>query len=246
MKAIRILRSGLSLASVALGLLLAGTIIAVGQNSAPSTEPTPRAPLPPAPTPRAPLPPAPTPLGIPAPGPVTDQLYAPQPILQGGIVATLYPPGSKYLKADKVREAEKYNMSKDVPGRIGSIVNIHNPSIEVHLVDKSLNTGSAVILVAGGGHNTLNVGSEAADFVPFFYNYGVNTVILRNRLRRDGYNAKTDAVYDAQQAIRMVRAYAKEWRLDPNRIGIMGFSAGAELAAPAAIAFDQGPRSLGR
>jgi endo-1,4-beta-xylanase len=162
----------------------------------------------------------------------------PQALLPGGIVVPLYPPGSKYLKADKLREAEKYNLSKDVAGRIASVVNIHNPSIEVHLVDRSLNTGSAVILAAGGGHNTLNVGTEAADFVPFFYNYGVNTVVLRNRLRRDGYNPKTDAVYDAQQAIRLVRAYAKEWRIDPQRIGIMGFSAGAELAAPAAIAFD--------
>ena len=77
-----------------------------------------------------------------------------------------------------------------MPGRINSIVNIHNPSIEVHPVDRGLNTGAAVILVAGGGHNTLNVGSEGADFVPFFYNYGVNTVILRNRLRRDGYNRR--------------------------------------------------------
>jgi endo-1,4-beta-xylanase len=188
--------------------------------------------------PRPPLPPVPAPQGIPEPGPATDQPYAPRAILQGGIVVPLYAPGSKYLKADKVKEAEKYNMNKDVPGRISSIVNIHNPSIEVHLVDKSLNTGSVVILCAGGGHNTLNVGTEGADFVPFFYNYGVNTVILRNRLRRDGYNPKTDAVYDAQQAIRMVRAYEKEWRIDPNRIGIMGFSAGAELAAPAAIAFD--------
>jgi acetyl esterase/lipase len=169
---------------------------------------------------------------------MTHQPYQPQAILPGGIVLTLFPPDSKYLKADKLREAQKYNLSKDVPGRIGSIVNIHNPSIEVHLVDRSLNTGSAVILAAGGGHNTLNVGTEAADFVPFFYNYGVNTVILRNRLRKDGYNPKTDAVYDAQQAIRLVRAHAKEWRLDPNRIGIMGFSAGAELAAPAAIAFE--------
>ena len=79
---------------------------------------------------------------------------------------------------------------------------------------------------------------EAADFVPFFYNYGVNTIILRNRLRRDGYNPQTDEVYDALQAIRMVRAYAKEWNIDPNKIGIMGFSAGAELAAPAAVLFD--------
>jgi hypothetical protein len=184
------------------------------------------------------LPPAPAALGIPKPGPETDQPYAPQPILQGGIVVPLYPADSPYLRKEKIREAEKYNMNKDVPGRIGSIVNIHNPSIEVHLVDRSLNTGSVVILVAGGGHKTLNVGSEGADFVPFFYNYGVNTVILRNRLRSDGYNAKTDAVYDAQQAIRLVRAHAKEWKLDPNRIGIMGFSAGAELAAPAAIYFD--------
>jgi endo-1,4-beta-xylanase len=185
-----------------------------------------------------PLPPASAALAIPKPAAATDQPYAPQPILQGGIVLTLFPPDSPYLRKDKIREAEKYNMSRDVPGRIASIVNIHNPSIEVHLVDRSLDTGSAVILVPGGGHRTLNVGSEGADFVPFFYNYGVNTVILRNRLRSDGYNPKTDAVNDAQQAIRLVRAHAQEWRIDPNRIGIMGFSAGAELAAPAALFFD--------
>jgi len=63
-------------------------------------------------------------------------------------------------------------------------------------------------------------------------------VILRNRLRRDGYNPKTDEVYDALQAIRLVRAYAKQWKIDPNKIGIMGFSAGAELATPAAIQFE--------
>jgi endo-1,4-beta-xylanase len=157
--------------------------------------------------------------------------------LQGGVVVTLYPPGSPFLKTVRVREAEEYNMSQAVPGRIGSIVNIHNPSIEIHTVDRGINTGAAVILAAGGGHNTLNVGSEGADFVPFFYNYGVNTVILRNRLRRDGYNPQTDEVYDALQAVRLVRAHAKEWSIDPNKIGIVGFSAGAELAAPAAVLF---------
>ena len=176
-------------------------------------------------------------MALPKPGPVTDGPYAPQPIMAGGVVVPLYPAGSPFLKAERVREAEVYNMSQAVPGRISSIVNIHNPSIEVHTVERGINTGAVVILVAGGGHNTLNVGSEAADFVPFFYNYGVNTVILRNRLRKDGYNAQTDAVYDAQQAIRMVRAYAKEWNIDPNKIGIMGFSAGAELATPAAVLF---------
>jgi endo-1,4-beta-xylanase len=176
--------------------------------------------------------------GIPKPGPTNDSPYTPQPILQGGVVVPLYAAGSPFLKQERLREAEQYNLSKAVPGRINSIVNIHNPSIEVHTVEGSINTGAAVILAAGGGHNTLNVGSESADFVPFFYNYGVNTVILRNRLRRDGYNVQADAVNDALQAIRLVRAHAKEWNIDPNKIGMMGFSAGAELAAPAAIFFE--------
>jgi endo-1,4-beta-xylanase len=177
-------------------------------------------------------------MSIPKPAPATDAPYAPQPILPGGVVVPLYPPDSPLLKADKLREPEVYTMSQAVPGRISSIIGIHNPSIEFHPVERGINTGSVVILAAGGGHNTLNVGGESADFVPFFYNYGVNTVILRNRLRRDGYNPQVDAVNDALQAVRVVRAYAKEWNLDPHRIGIMGFSAGAELSAPTAVLFD--------
>jgi hypothetical protein len=179
-----------------------------------------------------------TPLGIPKPGPTNDAPYSPQPILQGGMVVPLYPPDSPFLKAERVREAEYYNVSKAVPGRINWITNIHNPSIEVHTVEGGINTGAAIILAAGGGHNTLNVGTEGADFVPYFFNYGVNTIILRNRLRKDGYKAEVDAVNDALQSIRLVRAHAKEWNIDPNKIGIMGFSAGAELAAPAAIFFE--------
>lgn len=185
------------------------------------------------------LPPVPAPLSIPAPSAATSAPYAPQPILQGGIVIPLYAPGSPLLRAERAAEAEQYNMSQAVAGRISSIVNIHNPSIEVHTVERGINTGAAVILVAGGGHNTLNVGGEGADFVPFFYNYGVNTIILRNRLRRDGYNPQTDAVNDALQAIRLVRAYAKQWNIDPNKIGMMGFSAGAELTAAAAVLYDE-------
>lgn len=181
----------------------------------------------------------PAPQGVPAAGAATSEAYAPQPIVQGGLVLPLYPPDSPILKQDRVREPEKYTMTRGVPGRISSIVNVHNPSIEVHTVEPGGNTGTTIILVPGGGHNSLVVGSEGFDFVPFFRNYGVNTVILRYRLRRDGYSSQVDAVRDAQQAIRMVRAHAKEWNLDPNKIGMMGFSAGAELSAPAAVFFDE-------
>ena len=182
---------------------------------------------------------SPPPMGVPKPGPVTKLPYAPQPILPGGIVMPLFPPGSPFLNAARVREAEVYTMDAAVPGRIERIVNIHNPSIEVHLASAGNNTGAAIILVPGGGHNTLVVGSEGADPVPFFFNYGINTVILRSRLRADGYNPKTDEVYDAQQAIRLVRAHAAEWHIDPKKIGVMGFSAGAELTMATAIAYGE-------
>ncbi len=181
--------------------------------------------------------PTPAPQRIPAPGPATDQPYAPQAILPGGVVVPIFPAPSPLLKAERLKEPEVYNMTGGVPGRIASIVNIHNPSVEVHRVPASLNTGTAIIVVAGGGHNTLNVGSEGSDFVPFFYNYGINTIILRNRLRRDGYTPQTDAVNDMLQAIKVVRAYAADWGIDPSRIGAIGFSAGAELTAPAAVRY---------
>src|SRR2546429_593219 len=73
------------------------------------------------------LPPIPSPIGIPKPGPVPDAPNSPQPILQGGIVVPLYQPGSPFLNTKRVREAEVYNVSQTVPGRINSIVNIHNP-----------------------------------------------------------------------------------------------------------------------
>jgi acetyl esterase/lipase len=180
----------------------------------------------------------PPPMDVPKPEPVTSRAYAPQPILPGGIVMPLFPPGSPYLNSNRVREAEIYNMDPAVPGRITSIVNIHNPSIEVHFAGSANNTGAAIILVPGGGHNTLNVAGGGADLVPYFFTYGVNTIIIRSRLRRDGYEPKTDEVYDLQQAIRMVRASAAEWHIDPKKIGVMGFSAGAELAMAAAIAYD--------
>ena len=216
-----------------LAVWLSGARGGIAQTTQGAATPAPAAPA----TPKSVLGQAPPPQHVPAPGAVTDQPYAPQAILQGGIVVPIFPAASAYLKADRIKEAEVYTMTGAVPGRIASIVNIHNPSVELHRVPAGMNTGAAVIVVAGCGHNTLNVGSEGSDFVPFFYNYGINTIILRNRLRRDGYNPLTDAVYDMLQAIKVVRAYAPDWGIDPNKIGAIGFSAGAELTAPAAIKY---------
>ena len=165
--------------------------------------------------------------------------FTPQPIAPGGIILPLYAPTSPLLKRERLHEAENYNSATGGKGPITNVINIHNPSIEVHLAsDRSLN-GAAVIVAPGGGHKILWVGPEGADYVPYFDKLGVSTIILRNRLRVDGYEPTTDAVNDAQQAIRLVRAHADEWKLDPVKIGIVGFSAGAELSAPAALFFDK-------
>lgn len=167
--------------------------------------------------------------------------FQPQPILPGGILMPLYPADSTELNQARVHEAENYNSTfEKKPAAILNVINIHNPSIEVHLAtDEPNNTGTAVIVAPGGGHKILWVGPEGADCVSFFQKHGVSTIILRNRLRVDGYVAEVDAVNDAFQAIRLVRAHAAEWKLDPAKIGIMGFSAGAELSAPTAVMYEE-------
>ena len=167
--------------------------------------------------------------------------FVPAPALPGGIVLALYPPDSPLLKRERLHEAETYNSTTGgvTPGgKVQSTLNIHNPSIEVHLAPGRTNTGAAIIVIPGGGHKILWIGPEGHDLVPYFARHDITTIILRHRLRVDGYDAKIDAVNDAFQAVRVVRAHAAQWKLDPAKIGLVGFSAGAELSAPAALFFD--------
>ena len=126
--------------------------------------------------------------------------YQPQAMLPGGIVMPLYPAGSPFLNAKRVSEAEKYTMDPVVPGRVQRIVNIHNPSIEVHLAPAPTTPAPPSSWRRAAATATLVIGLEGADPVPYFFQYGINTIILRNRLRSDGYEPKTDGVYDIQQA----------------------------------------------
>jgi len=170
-----------------------------------------------------------------------DGPFLPEAALAGGLVVPLYRPDSAFLKTERIHEAERYNTSsKNAEGKVLSTLNIHYPTMEVHLAPADpANTGAAIIVAPGGGHKILWVGPEGYDLVPVFAKVGVSTIVLRNRLRVDGYEPTTDAVNDAFQAIRIVRSRAAEWKLDPAKIGIMGFSAGAELSAPTAVFFEQ-------
>ncbi len=169
---------------------------------------------------------------------VADGPFIPQPGLAGGVVIPLYSPDSKFLNKDRLHEAEQYNTNNPSLTKLQTTLNVHNPSIEVHLAEDRTANGASVIIAPGGGHQILWNGPEGVDLVPFFAQHGISTIVLRNRLRVDGYEPTTDAVNDTFQAIRIVRSKAAEWQLDPLKIGVVGFSAGAELSAPAALFFE--------
>jgi acetyl esterase/lipase len=163
----------------------------------------------------------------------------PKPLVPGATVVTLWPKGSSMLKAMPGHEKpEQFNLSKGEPGRVQSVVNIHNPSIEVHLAPAEKANGMAIIVAAGGGNQTCNVGGEGIDIAEWLNGLGIHAFVERYRLRP--YGSATDALADTQRAFRVVRAHAKEWGVDPKRVGIMGFSAGGEQAAWATLKFDEG------
>lgn len=176
----------------------------------------------------------------PTPGPGEPlKLLPPQPLVPGAKVITLWPAGSPMLKAlDGWDKPEVLNRSKAKPDRVDSVTNIHNPSIEVHLAPPDKATGMAVIVAPGGGNTTCVVGTEGIDIANWLNGLGIHAFIERYRLRP--YGSQTDALADTQRAFRVVRANAKEWGVDPKRVGIMGFSAGGEQAALAALHFDAG------
>ena len=148
--------------------------------------------------------------------------------------------------------------SGDAPGSTGKIgdekvrltdtgehvvSNIHHPSITVYLPSKNEATGAAVLVCPGGGHRELWMDHEGYNVARWLSEHGVAAVILKYRLAREPgstYSIEGHSLVDAQRALRLVRSHAADWQIDPARLGIMGFSAGGELAALAARKFDEG------
>ena len=166
-------------------------------------------------------------------------LPEPQPLVPGAKVIALWPKGSPALRAlTGYNMPEHYNMSNQRPPRVVWIDNIHNPSIEVHLAPPDKNNGMAVIVVPGGGNQKCYAGPEGVDVADWLNKLGINAFVERYRLLP--YDSTVDALADTKQSIRIVRAHAKEWNIDPKRVGIMGFSAGGEQAAWVTLKFDEG------
>ena len=136
--------------------------------------------------------------------------------------------------------APGFQKLKDIPEQAKDywVKNINNPSLTVFLPAEGKANGSAVIVCPGGGHRLLVYNAEGVEPAKFLTDLGVTVFVLKYRLARDTNSPYKieDAKADGERAMRLVRARAKEWNIDPTRIGMMGFSAGGEVVDM--VAFD--------
>lgn len=124
------------------------------------------------------------------------------------------------------------------PGALGERPE-DKPQITVSVPDEKLAVGTAVVVCPGGGYGGLAMDHEGRQIAEWLNSFGVAAVILEYRHRGKGYGHPAP-LQDVQRAIRTVRARAEHWGIAPDRIGVLGFSAGGHLASTAATHFDSG------
>jgi acetyl esterase/lipase len=108
--------------------------------------------------------------------------------------------------------------------------NVAKPTITIYKAHGASN-GPAVLVFPGGGYKRLSMDLEGTEICDWLNGIGVNCVLLKYRVPDTGPYPKPAALQDAQRAVGLVRLHAAEWGIDPQRIGVLGFSAGAHLAA---------------
>ncbi len=129
-------------------------------------------------------------------------------------------------------------------GAPGAKADGHNdqPAITIYRAPADTNIGTAVVICPGGGYGHLAMGHEGTDIAKWFNAMGVTAFVLEYRMSKGGYRHPIP-LHDAQRAIRTVRSRANELHIAPDRIGIIGFSAGGHLASTAGTHFDSGDAS---
>jgi acetyl esterase/lipase len=141
-----------------------------------------------------------------------------------GVVVRLW---TDQVLGDEAGGKEKSTTSPKGDGTLIKLTNVTDPIMTVYKPTKVPDSGTAVIVCPGGGYGILAYDLEGTEVCEWLNSIGVTGVLLKYRVPR----RRDDALKDAQRAVSIVRSRAAEWKIDPKRIGILGFSAGGHLAA---------------
>jgi acetyl esterase/lipase len=136
-------------------------------------------------------------------------------------------PTSSSAEAD-MTTAKDHNIAGKPVMRLG---NVSTPTLTVYSPTGS-NTGAAVLVFPGGGYKILAIDLEGTEVCDWLTSSGITCILVKYRVPDSGpYPKSSAALQDAQRALGIARAHAAEWKIDPHRIGVLGFSAGGHLSA---------------
>ncbi len=142
-----------------------------------------------------------------------------------------------FVAADADKPKVELLWPKGAPGAVGA-EDADKPSLTVYLPAADKANGTGVVICPGGGYGFLASGHEGREPAEFLNKLGITAFVLQYRIAPRYHHPAP--LQDAQRALRTVRSRAKEWNVDPKKIGIWGFSAGGHLASTAATHFDDG------
>lgn len=151
----------------------------------------------------------------------------------------LFPNGAPG-ETTKMIEKEDMTGNKTAGCPVSRITNVSEPTLTFYPASADNNSGTTIIVNPGGGYNILAYNLEGTEICKRFNSHGINCVLVKYRVpRREGLAKHEAPLQDLQRAIAYTRAHSKEWNIDANKIGVMGFSAGAHLSAMASNSFNQ-------
>ena len=172
------------------------------------------------------------------------RLFAQKPAWQpapGHLTLELWPRGAPGAASNAAAEVDT-TTAKDhmIAGRaVIRLGNVSTPTLTLYAPTVK-NTGAAVVVFPGGSYHILAIDLEGTEVCDWLNSAGITCVLVKYRVPDSGpYPKSSAALQDAQRAFGMVRAHATEWHIDPKRIGVLGFSAGAHLSAALSTHFEQ-------
>ena len=151
----------------------------------------------------------------------------------------LFPDGAPG-ESRKMKQVDDLSGNKVAGCPVLRISNVSEHTLTFYPAPVDNNTGTTIIVNPGGGYHILAYNLEGTEICKRFNSFGINCVLVKYRVpRREGLAKHVAPLQDLQRAIAYTRSHADEWHIDPGRIGVMGFSAGAHLSAMASTAYSE-------